>query len=138
MVFVFTLLSIWITTNSVEKDELIIKEKLYNQAKCWNSGDLSCFMEDYWKNDSLMYIGSSAVTYGWQNTLDNYKRKYPSKKDMGHLSFEIVKLDKIDDFHYFMVGAWFLKRDQNDINGYFSLIWKKFDGKWVIISDHSS
>lgn len=131
-------LAIWFCTDSVQEDKSIISEKLYNQAKCWNSGDLSCFMNDYWKNDSLIYIGKNGVTYGWQNTLDNYKTKYPSKKEMGNLSFDIVTLKRLDGIHYFMVGSWFLKREHGDINGYFSLIWKKIDGNWVIIADHSS
>ena len=45
-------------------NEMIIINKLKNQANCWNSGDIECFMEDYWHHDSLMYIGKKGVTYG--------------------------------------------------------------------------
>ena len=116
----------------------IIEGKLFNQAKCWNEGDIDCFMEDYWHDDSLMYIGKNGITYGWQNTLDNYKRKYPSKKEMGQLTFTIVTLEKLNKNHYFMVGKWFLKREIGDVGGHFSLIWKKVNGRWVIVADHSS
>lgn len=122
----------------VADDEVIIKDKLINQAKCWNNGNVDCFMEDYWHDDSLMYIGKNGVTYGWQNTLDNYKQKYPTKKEMGHLTFTVITLNKLSDNHYFMVGQWFLKREIGDIGGHFSLIWKKIDNTWVIVSDHSS
>lgn len=124
--------------NSLSQDESMIKEKLFNQAKYWNAGDIDGFMKDYWHDDSLMYIGKNGVTYGWQNTLDNYKVKYPSKKEMGHLTFEIVELSKLSNKHYFMVGKWQLKREIGDIGGHFSLIWKKLDNEWVIIADHSS
>ena len=119
-------------------DETIIINKLKNQANCWNSGDIDCFMEDYWHHDSLMYIGKKGVTYGWQNTMDNYKIKYPTKKEMGHLEFEFIKLEPLNDDHYFMVGKWHLTREIGDIGGHFTLIWKKINNNWVIIADHSS
>jgi len=122
----------------LSEDELIISDKLFNQATCWNAGDIDCFMEDYWHSDSLMYIGKNGVTYGWQNTSDNYKKRYPSKREMGILEFEIIKMDRLDEFHYFMVGKWSLKRAIGDISGHFSLIWKKINQEWVIIADHSS
>ena len=124
--------------NLFPKDDSMIKEKLFNQTKYWNAGDIDGFMKDYWHNDSLMYIGKNGVTYGWQNTLDNYKVKYPSKKEMGHLTFEIIELSELSNNHYFMVGKWHLKREIGDIGGHFSLIWKKLDNEWVIIADHSS
>ena len=119
-------------------DEAIIINKLNNQANCWNSGDIDCFMKDYWHHDSLMYIGKNGVTYGWQNTLDNYKLKYPTKEEMGHLEFALIKLEPLHDDYYFMVGKWSLKRDIGDIDGHFTLIWKRINNEWLIISDHSS
>ena len=124
----------YITSN----DDAILIAKLQNQADCWNDGDIDCFMEDYWHHDSLMYIGKNGITYGWQNTLENYKVKYPSKKEMGHLKFKIIQLDQLSRDHFFMVGKWDLTREIGDIGGHFTLIWKKIDGQWVITSDHSS
>ena len=119
-------------------NEMIIINKLKNQANCWNSGDIECFMEDYWHHDSLMYIGKNGVTYGWQKTMDNYRIKYPTKKEMGYLEFELIKLEPLNDDHYFMVGKWHLTREIGDIGGHFTLIWKKINNNWVIIADHSS
>lgn len=138
MAALFLFLIINIFPDIANDDKTIITEKLSNQAKCWNAGDIDCFMQDYWKSDSLMYIGKNGVTYGWQKTLDNYKVKYPTKKEMGNLTFEIVTLKKIDEQHFFMVGKWFLKREIGDVGGHFSLIWKKINGNWVIVADHSS
>lgn len=119
-------------------DENMIISKLNNQAICWNKGDIDCFMNDYWHDDSLMYIGKNGVTYGWQKTLDRYKRNYPSAKEMGQLEFKIIKLEQLDDHHYFMVGKWSLKREIGDLEGHFTLVWKKINNVWVIIADHSS
>ena len=138
MVLILAFLCFTFSTVVTKSEESIISEKLFNQASCWNSGDLECFMQDYWKSDSLIYIGKGGVTYGWQNTLDNYKIKYPTKDEMGKLSFEIVQLKQLDEEHYFMVGKWHLERAAGDVGGHFSLIWENIDGEWLIISDHSS
>ena len=69
-----------------EGDELAIREVLEYQQNCWNEGDLDCFMEGYWKSDNLVFIGSKGLTYGWQKTLDNYKKSYPTKEAMGKLN----------------------------------------------------
>ncbi|MCG8310323.1 MAG: hypothetical protein MI975_23210 [Cytophagales bacterium] len=85
-----------------------------------------------------MYIGKKGITYGWHKTLSNYKSRYPTKKEMGQLKFEIIHLSKISDHHYFMVGKWRLNREAGDIMGHFSLLWGKINKEWVIIADHSS
>lgn len=56
------------------KDEKEIRSILATQTAAWNRGDIDQFMNGYWENDSLMFIGKSGVTYGWTNTLNNYKK----------------------------------------------------------------
>ena len=119
-------------------DETIIMNKLADQEKCWNAGDIDCFMEDYWRNDSLVYIGKNGLTYGWESTLENYKKKYPTEEQMGQLSFEIKSLDRMGPDLFFMIGSWHLARVHDELGGHFSLLWKKVNGEWVIIADHSS
>ncbi|HWH63301.1 MAG TPA: hypothetical protein VNS50_08510, partial [Ginsengibacter sp.] len=48
-----------------KKDEMAVRKVLAMQAQAWNAGDLENFMQTYWRNDSLMFIGKSGVTYGW-------------------------------------------------------------------------
>lgn len=119
-------------------DEASIRHILDSQTKAWNEGNLEKFMVGYWESDSLMFIGSSGVTYGWQKTLDNYKRGYPSRDAMGTLTFNILQVQRIADDHFFVVGKWHLQRTAGDLKGHYTLIWKKIKGEWKIISDHSS
>lgn len=119
-------------------DEVTIRSILDNQTKAWNRGDLEEFMSGYWKNDSLMFIGKNGVTYGWKNTLENYKKGYPDKTAMGELVFDIIKVEKLSDTCYHVVGKWLLKRTIGDVNGHYTLIFKKIKGQWVIVADHSS
>ena len=47
-------------------DELTIRKVLDNQTIAWNKGDIEGFMQGYWKNDSLMFIGKNGINWGWQ------------------------------------------------------------------------
>ena len=120
------------------KDEKEILGILDRQTKAWNRGDLDSFMIGYWKNDSLMYIGSSGITYGYDYTLTNYRQNYGDTARMGKLAFTILQLKKLSEEYYFVVGKWFLKRSIGDIGGHYSLLFRKIMGKWTIVADHSS
>jgi len=123
------------TQPSVEE---ILKYKLIKSTECWNSGDLECFMQTYWKSDSLKFIGGNGVTHGWENTLQRYKVGYPTEKERGTLSFTFLSVEPISKEAYFMVGKYHLKREVGDDTGHFSLVWKFIEDDWVIIADHSS
>jgi len=120
------------------KDEQTIRALLEEQRMAWNAGDLEPFMGTYWKSDSLMFIGKSGVTYGWQNTLDNYKKGYPDTAAMGKLKFDILEVKRLSVMYFFVVGKWHLNRSIGDVGGHFTLLFKKVKNKWVIVADHSS
>lgn len=130
--------------NSTSLSESSIKTTIdsimQSQIICWNEGDIPCFMEAYWKSDSLMFVGKSGINYGWQKTLDNYLKSYASKDEMGILHFDNEVMTLIDKTTFQVIGKWHLKRTEvlGDLQGYYSLIWQQKNGKWVIISDHSS
>ena len=71
-------------------DEAAVRKVLATQNAAWNRGDVDAFMVGYWHSDSLMFIGKSGVTYGWQNTLNNYKKNYPDTATMGKLQFTLI------------------------------------------------
>ena len=124
--------------NAQSKDESTIRNAMDKQLSAWNSGNLIDFMETYWKNDSLMFIGKSGVTYGWQNTLNNYRKGYPDTVAMGKLNFDILHVKRLSVLYFSVVGKWHLTRSIGDVGGHFTLLFKKIKNKWVIISDHSS
>ena len=120
------------------KDDAAVKKLLTDQDKAWNSGDLDAFMAGYWKNDSLMFIGKNGITYGWQNTLDNYKKGYPDTTAMGKLHFDYIEIKRLSPLYYFVTGKWYLTRTIGNLNGVFTLLVKRINNKWVIVRDHSS
>jgi len=123
-----------------QSDEQIILEVLKKQTECWNKGDIDCFMQSYWKSEKMMFIGKNGITYGWDQTLNNYKTRYPDRQTMGELKFEILETNKISSEAYFMVGKFHLTRikEIGDAEGYFSLLFRKINGQWFIVSDHTS
>lgn len=126
---------------SLNDSKLNIKQEittiLNTQAKAWSNNNIEEFMQGYWKNDSLKFYGANGVTNGWQNTLNNYKQRYPSKDHTGKLNFKIHSISKITDNAYYVMGEYFLKRSIGDTNGIFMIIFKKINGEWKIISDTS-
>jgi ketosteroid isomerase-like protein len=115
-----------------------VSEAMKKQETAWNKADIEGFMVYYWKSDSLKFIGSKGITYGWQKTLDNYKKTYPNAEAMGVLTFENNTLEQLSPTKIFVIGKWNLKRKQGDVGGSYTLLWKKIDGKWVITVDHTS
>jgi len=121
-----------------KKDEMAIRKVLDTQVKSWNLGNIDNFMQGYWQNDSLMFVGKSGITYSWQQTLDNYKKHYPDTVAMGKLTFRLIELKPLSSFYYFVVGKWDLQRSAGNLGGYFTLLFKKINGEWFIVTDHSS
>jgi hypothetical protein len=111
---------------------------LNEQVKAWNRGDVVGYMQGYWKNDSLMFIGKNGINWSWTKTLENYKKSYPDTTTMGKLSFDILLVKELSSTYYYVVGKWTLKRSIGDLSGYYNLLFKKINGQWLIIADHTS
>lgn len=136
--FLVTLIGVLLFVScSQNNEEQAILDILDEQQASWNSGDINGFMKCYWKSDSLKFVGKNGIKYGWQTTLDNYKKSYPDKFAMGTLSFKVVTLE-VEKESAFMLGKWHLQRENDTPNGYFTLYWKKINGQWLITIDHSS
>ena len=118
-----------------------IAQVLTTQTAAWNRGDIPGFMAGYWHSDSLVFIGKGGPTYGWQPTLANYQKHYPSAAQMGKLDFSQLRITPLGPEVAQVVGHWHLARPSaaaGDLQGQFLLIFRKLNGQWVIVADHSS
>ena len=134
----FLSLSISTFSQKENRAKAEIKKTMLEQETAWNKGDIDGFMASYWNSDSLKFIGKRGITYGWKNTLDNYKKSYPDKATMGKLSFTIINVEVLSSTSCYVIGKWNLDREKDDVGGYYTLLWKKISGKWVIVIDHTS
>ncbi len=123
------------TYNTFKKE---ITTMMLKQANDWSNGDIEAFMEGYIKSDSLKFVGSSGLTYGWKNTLENYKKGYPTKEHTGTLTFKLLDFDQLANDVFLVIGEYHLKRTVGDADGLFSIVLKRIKGEWKIIADHSS
>ena len=107
-------------------------------AKDWSSGNIDKFMEAYWNNDSVMYVGGNKITYGYQNMLNAYKKSFPDTASMGKLTFDLLDIRKLSEEYYLVTGNFFLTRTVGNAKGIFTVFFRKIMGKWLIVYDHSS
>ncbi|TRX63283.1 DUF4440 domain-containing protein [Carboxylicivirga sp. M1479] len=121
-------------------DELVrqdILSQMEASSQCWNKGDFEGYMQVYWQSDSLQFMGLNNITHGWQQTLDNYKRGYPTAAHRGVLSYAFKHFNQVADDCVIVVGSYHLEREMSNAEGNFSLVWKRIDGQWKIILDHT-
>lgn len=120
-------------------DRRAILAILNRQTADWNAGRVEAFMNGYWQSDSLTFVGKVGVTKGYEGTLASYKKRYPDRATMGTLKFDILKLEFQASGVAYVIGRWHLTRPQvGDVGGHYTLLWRKINRRWVIVSDHSS
>ena len=133
----FLFITITSISQSESEDKQAILSVLKMQENAWNQYDLEGYMKGYWKSDSLKFYGSRGLTNGWQKTLDNYKKGYPTKEYTGTLNFTVDAITKIEENSYHVMGQYHLVRDSGNANGVFLIIFRKIDGEWRIVADMS-
>ena len=120
------------------KDSLGIMNVMSLQQDAWNNGDIDSFMQGYLKSEELVFSGKSGPIYGWENTRKRYYSSYPNTQIMGKLNFTVKKIKSISLNSAYLIGEYYLKRSTEDSYGHFTLLWKKVDDNWLIVSDHTS
>ena len=135
---VLVLICLGFSVHAQDRDELAVRAVLSRQAAAWNRGSIAEYMQGYWKSDSLIFVGKSGPRYGYDSTLSKYLKSYPDEASMGKLRFDLLKVERISKDCFFVLGKWELKRTIGDLSGAFTLIFRKKNGDWVIVVDHSS
>jgi len=139
LLFILLLITTGISTSFCQAGpEKQIRKILQEQSAAWNRGDIDAFMKGYWNNDSLLFVGKNGPTYGYSNTLNNYKKNYPNKDFMGQLKFTLLEVKPLSKQLWMVLGKWELTRNAGNVSGHYTLLFKKINGSWVIIVDHSS
>ena len=123
---------------STRQKREMIDSLMQAQQDAWNTGGLEAYMQTYKQSDSLIFIGSRGLNYGWNTTLSNYQKSYPDKEAMGTLEFKSLEFKDLGSEYSFLIGRWNLYRSADTLSGSYSLLWQ-WDGKSAsIIADHSS
>ncbi|TLV00080.1 YybH family protein [Dyadobacter luticola] len=121
------------------RDKEQIMARLNTQVADWNKGNIPAFMKAYWESDSLMFVGKTGITYGYKATYQGYLKRYPDLAAMGKLKFTYLNFSFPGPGVAFVVGKFHLTRPKKgDLEGHYTLLWKKIKGKWLIVCDHTS
>lgn len=115
-----------------------ISQLLTQQVKDWNQGDIDAFMKPYWNSEDLTFSSGGKVTRGYASTLAGYKARYPDAKTMGKLDFEQLEFQTLGTDAMQVLGIWKLARDDQPLQGRFTLVLRRYPEGWKIIHDHTS
>jgi gluconolactonase len=116
-----------------------IKRIIAEQSKAWNAGDIAKFMTYYWKSEHLTFSSGGTTRRGWDATLERYRTRYPTREIMGSVRFTELEVSELGDDVALVLGRWRLDREVgDDIGGNFSLVFRRINGRWLIIHDHTS
>ena len=120
--------------------ESAIRAVLARQVNAWNHHDVEAFMAGYWHSPELTFFSGATETKGWEPTLARYRQKYQSNgADMGTLEMTDLRVVVLATNSAFVRGRWRLTMpDGKQLNGLFTLLFRKFPNGWQIVHDHTS
>jgi uncharacterized protein (TIGR02246 family) len=122
-----------------DRELAAVRAVLDAQVAAWNRGDIDAFMDGYAKEDSITFLSGDSFTRGWQTVLERYKKNYDSRAKMGTLAFDGLELKPLSPFYTMVTGRYRLTRENGETpHGRFTLIFRRTDGGWRIIHDHTS
>ena len=120
--------------------EQAIRRVLSDQAQAWNQGHIERYMTGYDNSPETTFIGKT-VQHGYQNVLHNYHERYPTRENMGTLTFSDLSVKLLGSDYASVTGQFHLKRTATgggDASGVFSLLLHQTRMGWKIVLDHTS
>lgn len=118
--------------------EVEVRDVILQAEAWWNEGSIEGYMDSYWNSPDLRFASGGKVTFGWQETLDGYMKRYPDRTAMGRLVFSDLDITILSHESALVFGAWKLERDNDQPSGLFTLLLRRFDDGWRIVHDHTS
>lgn len=105
------------------------------QDAAWNAGDIDGFMRGYWPSDALRFASGGDVIHGYDSTLARYKTRYPDRSAMGVLTTSDYEIEILSADAAIAHGRWKVTTATGSSDGLYTLVLRKMDGDWLIISD---
>lgn len=119
-------------------EEEAVRSILDAQVIAWNNGDLEAYLAAYWKSDSLQFVTPRGVSHGWNAALESYRNRFPDRVAMGTVSYDILSVSPLSPEVFVVLGKFQVTRAIGQVEGIFTLLFRKVDGRWVVVYDHTS
>jgi len=124
-----------LTPEAKAAEAATITALLKAQDAAWNEGDIEGFMRGYWPSDDLRFASGGTVVRGYDATLARYKLRYPGREGMGVLTTSDYEIDILSPDAAIAHGGWHVKLAGEELSGLYTLVLRKQDGEWLIVSD---
>ena len=111
-----------------------VKSMLKNRADAWNNRNLSRYMADYRKFDSLRVSINGETEKGWQEVYDFFAPKFGP--GMGTMRLSNMKIHMVGEFASIVTADWNLQQESRITNGRMNLVMKKIDTAWKITTEN--
>ena len=137
----------------IESAEAGILDVIRSQTEAWNRGDLEGFCHSY--ADDTWFVSPNGVTQGGPEQIhERYRKRYPNRKAMGHLTLEALAFDPAYGFEpsvegpvpgevhaASLVARWTLDYPKGSgrpqASGHTLLVFRRRGASWVIARDAS-
>ena len=121
-----------------DKEVAAVRAVIEAQQAAWNRGDIEGFMAGYAREETTTFVSGDAITRGWQTVLERYRKSYDTPAKMGTLTFSELELKPLSPFYVMAAGRWQLAREGDAPRGRFTLIFRRTNGGWRVVHDHTS
>ena len=125
--------------SSSEKDTIVqsITSVMDMQTDCWNNGRIECFTSYYADTSYSCIMGSKGPICGRDSITAVYLSAYPAG-EMGELRFENISIHVLDKDIALVRGKFILEYPDKPMDsGWYTLVFQKIKGKWLIIADQT-
>ena len=127
-------------TSMAQTPDPSLRQILDDQTAAWNRGNLTDFMQGYWRSPYVTFFSGDMIIKGWESTLQRYSDKYQGAgKEMGKLSFTDENVQMLGSDAALVTARWHLEMsDGKKLEGLTTLLCRRLKEGWRIVHDHSS
>jgi uncharacterized protein (TIGR02246 family) len=119
-------------------DHQHIRRLFESSCAAWNRGDIDGYLADYWHSDKVRWASEGTVRYGFEAIATTYKSRFDTLDKMGKLEVAKLEIQNLGETDALVFGSWAQTTGTARHHGIFTVHVKKIDGRWLIVSDHSS
>ena len=106
--------------------------------EAWNRGDLAGYMAGFARSERTRHIFNRDVTVSHSAIEARFRSRYPDPSSMGTISNSDLDISVLAPDAASAFAHWTFERDGKTFAGVFTLIFRRLDGRWVIVHDHST
>ncbi len=127
-----------LNADDAAKAEQAIRHVLSEGQAAWNRGDITAYMKSHWRDERTVHVFNDDMTIGYSAIEGRYRARYPDPKNMGTISGPEPDVQILGPAAAIAFGRWSFEHGQVRMNGVVTLVFRKIDGAWLIVHDHST